>query len=224
MKFSLIRADDQVHLEVETFNLEPVRAGAGYELRPVTAGQPGHIAVTFPQQHVMERVGTIVAPNPPQSGPIFPAGTTRVVFFAPAGHPPIPFTVSGILGALPGLALVTDGAAGTEVEAQDAGASLRASSAELVLDAMRTSPNGVADGAPAGPLLETASAAPGRGLQGRQRGRRRESRRGQRAQRDARGGAPGGAGGPRPGPAQRAGGGGGGGGAAGTERGSASGA
>ena len=181
MKFSLICADDQVHLDVETFNLEPQRVGNGYELRPVTAGQPGHIAVLFPQQQVMEYVGTTLAPKPKQIGPIFPAGTTRVVFFVPAGHPPVPLTVAGVLGALPGLALVTDGAAGTEGEAQDAGASLRASSAELVLDAMRTSPNGTPDGVPDGALLEAASVAPGRRAQ---RGRQGALA---RAQRDARG-------------------------------------
>ena len=65
MKFSLIRADDQVHLDVETFNLEPQRVGNGYELRPVTAGQPGHIALAFPKQHVMERVGTTGRPKSP---------------------------------------------------------------------------------------------------------------------------------------------------------------
>jgi hypothetical protein len=150
MKFSLIRADDQVHLEVETFNLEPQRAGSGYELRPVTAGQPGHIAITFPVQQVMEYVGTDPAPVPKQIGPIFAAGTTRVVFHVPVGHPPIPFTVAGILGALPGLALVTDGSAGTVAEPKGAPAVLQASTADLVLDAMGASPNGALAGAPVG--------------------------------------------------------------------------
>ncbi|HEX2324081.1 MAG TPA: hypothetical protein VHQ00_01715, partial [Chloroflexota bacterium] len=162
MKFSLIRADDQVHLDVETFNLEPQRVGNGYELRPVTAGQPGHIALAFPQQHVMERVGTLVDRNPPQSGPIYSAGGTRVVFLVPAGHPPVPFTVAGILGALPGLALVTDGSVSPVAEPQGPPAALQASAAELVLDAMRASPNGSPDGQPAGQLAALpASAARG---------------------------------------------------------------
>ena len=146
MKFSLIRADDQVHLDVETFNLEPQRVGNGYELRPVTAGQPGHIALAFPKQHVMERVGTLVAKNPPQSGPIYSAGGTRVVFLVPAGHPPVPFTVAGILGALPGLALVTDGSVSPVAEPQGPPAALQASAAELVLDAMGITSNGTPEG------------------------------------------------------------------------------
>ncbi|HVG97012.1 MAG TPA: hypothetical protein VNK05_08930, partial [Chloroflexota bacterium] len=158
MKFSLIRADDQVHLEVETFNLEPQRAGAGYELRPVTTGQPGHISVAFPKQHVMEYVGTPALPFPKQIGPIFSAATTRVVFLVPPGTAAIPFTVAGILGALPALPLVTDGSAGTVGLAQGQPEPRAASTAELVLDAMGGSPNGAAGGAP-GRTLGAAEAA-----------------------------------------------------------------
>ena len=168
MKFSLIRADDQVHLDVETFNLEPQRVGNGYQLRPVTAGQPGHIALAFPKQHVMEYVGTLAAPRPKQSGPIYSAGGTRVVFLVPVGQPPIPFTVAGILGALPGLALVTDGSAGTVAEPQGPPAALPASTAELVLDAMGISPNGTPDGAPSGqPAGAARGAAESAGPTGR---------------------------------------------------------
>lgn len=165
MKFSLIRADDQLHLEVETFNLEPQRVGNGFELRPPNEGQaqPAHLAVTFPIQHVMEYAGTEALPFPKQLGPIYGAGTTRVVFQLPAGSPPIPFSVAGILGVLPKLALVTDGSAGTVAEAKSPAAVPDVSTAELVQGAMVSSPNGAPNGAPNGTLRGAAAQSSGAG-------------------------------------------------------------
>ncbi len=101
MKFTLIRADDQVHLDVETFNLEPQRVGNGYQLRPVTAGQPGHIALAFPKQHVMEYVGTLAAHVPSRAGPSTPPAGRGWSSSSPLGSPPSPSPWPGSWGPSP---------------------------------------------------------------------------------------------------------------------------
>src|SRR5581483_2010328 len=111
MTFSLLRADDQLVLDVGTYNLTAQRAGSGYQLQPTTATQSAFLVVTFPPQQLIEYAATETKSRQSQGKPIF-TDRTRVVFHVPPGAAPIPLSVSGILEALRGLELVVDQVAG----------------------------------------------------------------------------------------------------------------
>jgi len=111
--FWLIRADDQLVLEVRAsdLTLKQQSDGSGYVLEPSVIG--GQLTVELPPQHCMEPANTAPGPWEQKYGPKPAFGRdTRLVFRVERNTPPIPFTVEGILAALPTLGLVVDSDAG----------------------------------------------------------------------------------------------------------------
>ncbi|RSM87886.1 hypothetical protein DMH04_09170 [Kibdelosporangium aridum] len=104
-RFILVRPSDQVRVEVDLIGLIPMPAGAGHVLRPATGVTDCGIVVTLAAQHVMERL-TGVPSRLVISAP------TVLTFKVPPNHPGIPFSLTGILGAVRELPLVVDPRAG----------------------------------------------------------------------------------------------------------------
>lgn len=109
--YRLIRADDQVDLQVELIDLAPTAAGSGHDLIPVAGGY-GYLVLSLAPQHVLESAKTRPEEFSRGQLPVFGYDTV-LVFEVPPGGQPIPFTVEGILGALPRLKLVTDSKTGS---------------------------------------------------------------------------------------------------------------
>ena len=111
--FDLVRPDDQLALVVHLGNLTAAAGPGGFQLVAVATGQAGFVRLDFPSQQLLEYAAEGSGTRPLQPEPIF-TGTSRLVFVVPPGSPPIPFTVAGILGALPSLA-IAGGAAGFSI-------------------------------------------------------------------------------------------------------------
>jgi hypothetical protein len=108
--FPLLRADDGLAATVRVHFLKPVRQPDGWALTTESPGAPGAIALLLDSQHVLEYAAGPGGTRPVQAKPIYGPGS-RLVFVVPAGSL-IPLSVAGILGALPGLPLLVDDAAG----------------------------------------------------------------------------------------------------------------
>src|SRR4029453_16614284 len=108
-ELQLVRADDQLSLVLAASKLGPHKTATGWELRPKidSSGQPipGRLSIIFPSQQGMEYAAKTTG-RPPQPEAIF-TEPSHVSFLVPADAAPIPLSVSGILAALPGLALVS---------------------------------------------------------------------------------------------------------------------
>ena len=104
----LVRANDQLDLRVEPVDLTLEAAGTGHVLRPGVAG--GYLIVRLPSQHVLESANTSTTETKGQT-PAF-GNETTLVFEVDKTTPAIPFTIEGILAALPALSLAVDSQAG----------------------------------------------------------------------------------------------------------------
>lgn len=95
--FRLVRAADQLDVEVELLNLVPERTGETFLLRRSgDASLPAKIAITLPPQHILE-----YASGKPSRRIV--ADPTRLAFHVAEGQDGIPFSTEGILTALPKL-------------------------------------------------------------------------------------------------------------------------
>ena len=98
ISFPLERADDGLALQVELINLTPTPTSSGWEVTRAPTGDAA-VVVTFPPQHAVEYADTPAQLAPPQPRAIL-APPSRVVFVVPAGTPPFPLSVAGILDAV----------------------------------------------------------------------------------------------------------------------------
>ncbi|HKE97700.1 MAG TPA: hypothetical protein VKG45_02040 [Actinomycetes bacterium] len=164
-ELQLVRADDQLSLVVDASKLAAHKTAAGWELRPKldSSGQPvpGRLSLIFPSQQVVEYAAKTTG-RPPQPEAIF-TDPSHVAFLVPADAAPIPLSVSGILAALPGLALVTTPAAGTVGELDPSPAGGGGNAAALVRDAIESARRGGADAAARAAASRVGDGAPGPG-------------------------------------------------------------
>ncbi|MCZ7439686.1 hypothetical protein O7598_25015 [Micromonospora sp. WMMC241] len=132
--FPLIRADDQLRIDVRLDHLTVDLVGGVHRIRPT--GFTGYLVLTFPPQQAQEYAEPLAAGTPAgDRRPIFPT-QSEVVLAVPPDAPPIPFTVDGILAALPGLKLVTDPLAGEVEEPAAVAAGTARSAVDLVADVL----------------------------------------------------------------------------------------
>lgn len=98
-RFRLVRAVDQLDLEVELLHLKPEKTGDRFLLRRTrTDSEPAAIAITLPPQHILEYK------NGKPSRRIV-SDPTRLAFLVFEGQDGIPFSTEGILTVLPKLPL-----------------------------------------------------------------------------------------------------------------------
>ncbi|MGB8700107.1 MAG: hypothetical protein WCD18_11880, partial [Thermosynechococcaceae cyanobacterium] len=95
-KFRLVRAADQLDVQIELLNLVPELTGETFVLRQNVAGQPSGIILTLPPQHLLEYIS-----GKPSRRIV--ADPTQLVFLVQPGQDAIPFSTEGILAALPSL-------------------------------------------------------------------------------------------------------------------------
>ncbi len=108
--FRMVRADDQLVLDITVEGM--VTDVVTHVLRLADANVDGRIRLTFGPQQVMEYAANAAGVRFFQLRPIF-TPPTSVVLAVPAGTPPVPATVAGLLALAHTLPLVTEPRAGT---------------------------------------------------------------------------------------------------------------
>lgn len=104
--FWLTRAEDQLDVRLFTYDLTlTLKPDGTAELIVPAAG--GYLMLQFLGQHTMESIPTSLTELKTGQFPVYGA-PSGLSFRVPGGHPPIPFTIEGILAILPTLALWVD--------------------------------------------------------------------------------------------------------------------
>jgi hypothetical protein len=115
--FRLVRADDQLVVDVQVLGLEPVAhqppnpTGPSRDLALIDDDTAGRLWLRFPPQQILEYAADSEGDRLAQERPIF-APPTDVVVEVPAGSSPFPLTIPGLLDAVRRFPVVTDGSAG----------------------------------------------------------------------------------------------------------------
>jgi hypothetical protein len=102
--FQAIRVQDMINLEFRFYNAHKIVTNGQTFVAPIDASQPAFMVVVFPSQHLGEESvefmsGMTTWPDPPALRGAL-AGPSWLAFQVPA-HPPIPFTLDGLLGWTP---------------------------------------------------------------------------------------------------------------------------